>query len=328
MAATSIRTSKRANTFSKPIAEGIGFGKVILFGDHFVVYGLPGIASAISDKTIARIEKAKKFEFVDDRPAIVGYKEEKKGEMERSMKLILDFMRIDPQRTPVKITLSGNLLCTSGIGASAAMATSIARAFSEYLNLGLDDEQINRISYEGEKGSAGSPSGIDNTCATFGGLLWFEKNMQGGENRIELIKTKKPIEIVLGNTGISQETKKVVEDVRKAREANSGKYGRIFMEYRKIASEGRRAIENGNEEKIGKLMDENHSLLREMNLSCKQAEDIISAGKAAGALGAKITGTGRGGYVILLAPGKSMQEGVAKAIESKGYKTMKTTIGI
>lgn len=310
------------------MAEGCGFGKIILFGEHFVVYGLPGIASAISDKTIARIEKSRKFELVDNRPAIEGYKDEKKGEMERSMKLILDFMRIDVAKTPVKITLSGNLLCASGIGASAAMATSVARAFSGYFNLGLDDDQINRISYEGEKGSAGTPSGIDNTCATFGGLLWFEKNMQGRENKIELIETKKPIEIVLGNTGISKETKEVVADVRKAKEADPKKYERIFSEYRKLVEEGRQALESGDNKKIGKLMDENHRLLKEMGLSCPEVEMIISAAKKAGATGAKITGTGRGGYVILLTPRKDLQEKVAKAIEATGFRTMKTKIGV
>jgi len=264
---------------------------------------------------------------VDKRPATDGYKMTKKDEMERSMKLILDFMKIDPVKTPFKITLSGNLFCTSGIGASAAMATAIARAFSQYFNLGLNDEQINRISYEGEKGSAGTPSGIDNTCATFGGLLWFEKNLKGGENKMELIKAKHSIEIVLGNTGISQETKLVVEDVKKAKEADPKKYEKLFSNYLKIVKEARGVLENGDIQRLGKLMDENHHLLREMSLSCRQAEEIINVARANGAAGAKITGTGRGGYVILLTPGKSVQDKVAKAVEAKGYKTLKTTIG-
>jgi mevalonate kinase len=310
------------------MAEGYGFGKIILFGEHFVVYGLPAIASAIGDKTIAKIEKAKKFELVDKRPATDGYKVTKKDEMDRSMKLILDFMKIDTQKTPIKITLSGNLFCTSGIGASAAMATSIARAFSQYFNLSLNDEQVNRISYEGEKGSAGTPSGIDNTCATFGGLLWFEKNLKGGENRMELIKAKHPIEIVLGNTGISQETKLVVEDVKKSREADLKRYEKIFSDYLKIVNEAKNVLESGDIGRLGKLMDDNHCLLKEMNLSCREAEEIISIAKANGAAGAKITGTGRGGYVILLTPGKGIQDKVAKAIEKVGYKTMKTQIGV
>jgi len=311
----------------KKTGKGSGFGKIILFGEHFVVYGLPAIASAIGDRTIAMIEKSGRYQLIDNRPATEGYKQTKKGEMERSMKLILDFMKIDVEKTPVKITLSGNLFCTSGIGASAAMATSVARAFSEYFGLGLDDEQVNRISYEGEKGSAGTPSGIDNTCATFGGLLWFRKNLEGGKNTIELIKIRKPIEIVLGNTGLSQETSEVVADVKRAREKDSAKYKKIFSEYEAIVHEARKALENYDIEEVGKLMDRNHEFLREITVSCKEAEEIISAAKGSGACGAKITGTGRGGYVICLTPGKALQEKVAKAIESKGYRTLKTTVG-
>ena len=310
------------------MAEGYGFGKIILFGEHFVVYGLPAIASAVGDKTIAKIGKSDRYELVDNRSATEGYKEKKKGEMERSMKLILAFMKIDVEKTPVKITLSGNLFCTSGIGASAAMATAVARAFSEYFGLNLNDEQINRISYEGEKGSAGTPSGIDNTCATFGGLLWFEKNLDGGKNRIELLKTKKPIEIVLGNTGLSSVTSEVVADVRKAREAEPEKYERIFREYEKLVKEARETLENYELERLGELMDKNNELLKEMNLSCREAEEIIQTAKENGALGAKMTGTCRGGYVICLTPGKESQEKVAKAIESKGFRVLKTTIGI
>jgi len=309
------------------MSEGHGFGKIILFGEHFVVYGLPGIASAVGDRTIAKIEKSDRYELIDNRPATEGYKKEKKGEMDRSMDLILKFMKIDVEKNPVRITLSGNLFCTSGIGASAAMATSIARAFSEYLNLNLNDEEINRISYEGEKGSAANPSGIDNTCATFGGLLWFEKNLDGGKNRIELIKTKEPIGIVLGSTGITQVTSEVVADVKKSKEADPGKYEKIFREYEALVKEAKEALENNELHKIGQFMDKNNELLKEMNLSCRESEEIIRIAKEKGALGAKMTGTCRGGYVIALTPGKELQNKVAKAIQAKGYRVLRTTIG-
>jgi len=311
----------------KKIGKGTGFGKVILFGEHFVVYGLPAIASAISDVTTARIEPHGKYSLIDNRPATEGYKSTKKGEMERSMKLLLDFMKIDVEKNPVRITLAGNLFCTSGIGASAAMATSIARAFSDLYGLKLSDDEINRISYEAEKGSAGTPSGIDNTCATYGGLLWFKKNLSGGPNTMEPIRITKPIEVVLGNTGISQETSVVVADVRKAKEANPKKFERIFSDYEYLVMEARKALEAGDAKRVGVLMDRNHELLREIDISCRESEDIIKAAKSAGASGAKVTGTGRGGYVIVLTPGKERQEKVAKAIEKAGYAVMKTKIG-
>ncbi len=307
------------------MAEGYGLGKVILFGEHFVVYGLPAIASAISDKTIATVEASKKFELIDNRPATKGYKEIKKGEMERSMKLILDFMKIDVKKTPVKITLSGNLFCTSGVGASAAMATSIARAFSEYFKLNLNDDQINRISYEGEKGSAGTPSGIDNTCATFGGLLWFQK---GNPNTIEYIKMKQPVEIVMGNTGLTSETKEVVDDVRKKKEENPKEFEKTFNDYESLVKESRHALESFDIKKVGELMNRNHELLKKIGVSCKELDYLVDIARKNGAIGAKLTGTGRGGYMIALTPGKELQEKVATAMQKEGFKVLKTEIGV
>ncbi|MBN1896334.1 MAG: mevalonate kinase [Candidatus Aenigmarchaeota archaeon] len=307
------------------IGRGTGFGKTILFGEHFAVYGLPVIASAISDRTVADIVPSEKYELIDNRPATPGYKEKKKGEMERSMKLLLDYMNIDVKRDPVKIILSGDLFCTSGVGASAAMATAIARAFSDLYGLGIGDEEINRISYEAEK-STGTPSGIDNTCSTFGGLIWFIRDIDSGKNTIEPIKLGKPLDIVLANTGISQDTKAVLSDVKRSKEADPGKYEVTFSKYEMLVKDARKALEAGDFEAVARNIDKNHELLREINVSCDEVEKIISAAKASGALAGKITGTGRGGYVILFTPGKELQEKVSKAVESIGYITMKTTI--
>jgi mevalonate kinase len=154
------------------------------------------------------------------------------------------------------------------------------------------------------------------------------KDLAGpGKNAMEPIAIRKPVEIVLGSTGISQETKGIVDDVRKQKEKDPVKYGRLFLEYVKLVKEARKALEGGDSGRLGELICQNHALLQEMKLSCRQAEEIIAAAKGAGAKGAKITGTGRGGYVICLTPGKAHQEKVAKAIEAKGYRILKTTIG-
>lgn len=313
----------------KKMAKHIGYGKTILLGEHFVVYGLPAIASAISDYTEAKVVKGKKgIELVDNRPATEGYKVTKKGEMERSLKLIIDFMKIDPEKTPLKITLSGNLMCASGIGASAAMASSIARALSEHFKFGLNDNQINEVAYEGEKGSAGTPSGIDNTASTYGGLLVFKKNFEGGANKIERLSIKKPIEIVLINSGITQETKEVVADVRKFKEQDEKRFAGIVKDYKVVFNKGLAALKEGNFENLGKAMDENQKLLREITVSCPKVEEIIEIAKENGAISAKLTGTGRGGLVIALTPGKKLQGKVARALSEKGFATTKTSIGV
>jgi mevalonate kinase len=312
-------------------SKNIGYGKVILFGEHFVVYGLPGIAAAMEDYTAAKVEKGKPgsgIVLVDRRPETPGYKETKRDGIYKAIELMLNFMKIDVKKNPLKITLEGNLICTSGNGSSSAMSTAIARALSEYFRLGLDDDRINQISYEGEKASAGTPSGIDNTCATYGGIISFRKNLSGGPNAIEKIKFGKPICIVIANTGITQSTQEVVADVKREKESDPKRYERIFSDYNKLFESAKKAIAKGDIIEIGRLMDRNQELLREITVSCHEIEKICKVAKSAGALGAKLTGTGRGGSVVLLAADGTSQEKIARAVEKIGFKTMKTRIGV
>lgn len=306
------------------MSEGYGYGKVILFGEHFVVYGLPAIASALSGKTIARVEDSDKFELVDNRPETPGYKEKKKSQQDDSLRRIFDFMKIDVEKNPIKITLSGDLVAASGVGASAASCAAIARALNDHFKLGLDDEGINRVAYEGEKGYHGTPSGIDNTAATYGGIILFTK---GDPPKMERISMKNPIEIVEGNTGVTSDTKTVVEDVAKKKEDNLEEFEEIFKRAKEITEEAKEALINADAEKIGRLMDENQELLRRIGVSSDELETLIKIAKNNGALGAKLTGTGRGGLMVSLTPGKELQEKVANAMKGRGFGIFVNNIG-
>ncbi|MBN2151585.1 MAG: mevalonate kinase [Candidatus Lokiarchaeota archaeon] len=307
------------------MGKGRGFGKTILFGDHFVVYGLEGIPCALGQVTTAevkRIEGKKDYELIDNRQATPGYKEEKKGEYAALIDRILGYLKVEGR---VRITLGGDLVPASGIGASAACAVAIARAVNDEYNLGLGDAEINNAAYEGEVAGSGTPSGIDNTAATYGGFLLFKKNLAGGENKIEVLRVKKPVEIVLGNSGKTALTKQVVDDVRKLRKETN--IEPIFHAYDALEKQAVEAIKKENWKEVGMLMDKNQELLEKLTVSGKELEEMIAAARAAGAFGAKLTGTGRGGLVICLTPGKELQDGVARAIEGAGYKTIKTVIG-
>ncbi|MCK4496619.1 MAG: mevalonate kinase [Candidatus Aenigmarchaeota archaeon] len=306
------------------MSEGYGYGKVILFGEHFVVYGIPAIASALSGKTIAKVEGSDKFELVDNRPETPGYKEKKKEQQGDSLRRILEFLKIDVEKNPIRITLSGDLVAASGVGASAASCAAIARAINEHFKLGLDDEGINKVAYEGEKGYHGIPSGIDNTAATYGGIILFTK---GDPPKIERISMKTPIEIVEGNTGITSDTKTVVEDVARKKEENPQEFEEIFKRAKEITEEAKEALINADAEKIGRLMDENQELLRRIGVSCDELETLIKIGKDNGALGAKLTGTGRGGLMVSLTPGKELQERVANAMKENGFMAFRNNIG-
>jgi len=310
------------------MGEGIGYGKTILFGEHFVVYGLPAVAAAFGKKTVAQVEGSESFVFVDERPETPGYKERKDPEISRQLDALLQHFKIPKNGDSIKITLSGDLVCASGVGASAALAASIARAISDHKGLGLSDEQINDAAYLAEEAGSGTPSGIDNTCSVYGGFILFTKNLEGCPNEIQQISVENPLDIVMASSGITQTTKEVVDDVRKLREENPQQYERIFADYTRVVGEGLSAIKSGDMEKLGALMDENQKLLAEMTLSCPEIEEIIAAAKAAGALGAKLTGTGRGGSVIALTSGEKLQDVVLEAVRDCGYPALKTRIGV
>jgi mevalonate kinase len=310
------------------MGKGSGYGKVIIFGEHFVVYGVPGIVSATDAKTDAEVKKiAKGLAINDDRTGSKGYAEEKKLQQIESIQRMLKAMNM-PTDTAMSIWIGGNLPGFSGLGASAASSVAIARAISEEFNLKLSDKRINEVAYEAEKAYAGNPSGIDNTAATYGGLMWFKKNTTGGPDIVEGLSIKKPVEIVIGSTGKVANTKAMVEGVAERKKTNPKKYNPLFKRAEEIALEGKKALETGDFKKVGELMNENHSLLQGIEVSSKELDFLVGVARNQGALGAKLTGGGGGGCMTALTPSKELQEKVACAIEKEGFQVLRTKIGV
>jgi mevalonate kinase len=237
-------------------------------------------------------------------------------------------MGVEPKTVAFDIWLGGNLPGFSGLGASAASSVAIARAIGEELRINLSDERINEIAYEAEKAYAGTPSGIDNTAATFGGLLWFQKNMSGGPNTIEKLRIKKPVEIIIGSTGIVANTKAMVEGVAERKRNRPEKYDALFEQAEALALIARKALLEFDLKKVGELMNYNHRLLQEIEVSHEKLDHLVELAMKQGAYGAKLTGGGGGGCMTALTPGKELQEKVATAIEKEGYEVLRTKIGV
>lgn len=307
--------------------EGIGFGKAILFNEHFVVYGIPAIVSAIGKYTRAKVESKGKtgWTIADNRKATPNYKENKIDQQKDSINLMIKKMGLDLSKNGVEITLEGNLYVASGIGASAASCVAIARALSKHFQLNLSNEEINELAYEGEKGYHGTPSGIDNTASTFGGLIWFEK---GAESVMDKISLQNPIEIVIGNTGKVANTTAAVAGVKQRKEKYSQKYTEIFDRAENIAYLARDALQDEDYKELGKLMNENHKLLQQIEVSSRELDFLVKLARDQGAYGAKLTGGGLGGNMIALTPDKDIQERVANAFEKEGFQSLKTSIGV
>jgi mevalonate kinase len=311
------------------VGNGFGFGKVILFGEHFVVHGIPGIVSAIDSTADSKVTKNNDIiRIQDQRKGSKGYAEKKKLQQLESINRMLKKMQLSLDNFGLNIWLGGSLPGFSGLGASAASSVAIARAIAEEFELSFSNQEINEIAYVAEKASAGNPSGIDNTAATFGGLLWFKKDVSGGPNQIEEIVIERPVEIIIGSTGIVANTKAMVQGVDERKRANPDKYEPLFEQAKDLSIKARSAIKKFDLQKIGKLMDENHRLLQEIEVSCKELDYLVDIAKRQGAFGAKLTGGGGGGCMTALTPGEELQEKVAQAIEREGFQVLRTKIGV
>lgn len=308
-----------------PTHKTRAFGKLILFGEHFVVYKVPALVGAVSAYTDCKLEFLDEpgLEVIDNRPATPLYKEKKKDEGEKAINLALAHLGVDPKARGVKITFGGDLTCASGIGASAAQVVSLARAVNIADSRSLSEDEINAAGYEGEKGYHGTPSGIDNTAATFGGLLRFQRT--DGAPIFNKKSFPSAIRIVYASTGITASTTEVVGDVRSKKEADEAWFADIMGKYKTLVQEAEQVVEEGELNKLGKLMDQNHALLQELTVSCKELDDLVDAARAAGAAGAKMSGTGRGGLMIALTPTEEIQNTVAAALEKLAPQVWKTT---
>jgi len=311
------------------VGRGSGFGKVILFNEHFVVHGIPGIVSALDSTADAEVKKIDEggIRVKDERKGSKGYTEKKKIQQKESIDRMFEAMGLS-KNISLDIWLSGNLPSFSGLGASAASSVAITRAMTQEFEMNLSDERINEIAYEAEKAYAGTPSGIDNTAATFGGLIWFKKNLEGGPNTIERLNIREPVEIIIANTGIVANTKEMVFGVAERKKKYPEKYNPLFKQAEVLVHKARTALEQFDLKRVGELMNESHTLLQGIEVSCKELDYLVKLARDNGAYGAKMTGGGGGGCIVTLTPGKELQEKVASAIEKEGFKVLRTKIGV
>jgi mevalonate kinase len=300
------------------------FGKLILFGEHFVVYKVPALVGAVAAYTDCECELTSEpgLEVVDNRPAVPGYKVEKKEEADEAINLVLKHLKVNPAERGIKLTFGGDLCAVSGIGASAAQVVSLARAINFAIPLGMSHEEVNAAGFEGEKGYHGTPSGIDNTAATFGGVLRFQRT--DADPIFLKKKISMPIRIVYASTGITSSTTKVVADVRAKKEADPAWFDALLTRYTELLVRGEAAIDAGDMATLGSCLDENHALCQQLTVSCEELDNLVLIARGAGAIGAKMSGTGRGGLMLALTPTEELQNSVAEALSKVAPQVWKT----
>ena len=298
-------------------------GKVILFCEHAVVYGRPAIAAPVTQvKATATIEAARAGRgatiLATDLARTVRLSSANPGDPLASI-VRLALAHFDAPEPDVNITVRSTIPIASGMGSGAAVSAAIVRALARFLGRDVDDAAVSSLVYEVEKLYHGTPSGIDNTVVVHGRPVYFIRGQP-----IQTLAVKRPITIAIGDTGVRSPTKIAVGDVRKAWEADRKGYEALFDRIGSIVEQARAAIEAGEVEALGPLMDANHALLRDVGVSSDDLERLVAAARRAGAAGAKLVGGGRGGNMIALVDGTT-QGAVTRALLDAGAKGVMTT---
>jgi mevalonate kinase len=296
-------------------------GKIILFGEHAVVYQRPAIAVPVSQvQARVTIKKTKQPLVIDaqNQRRKVSYADLKEDDpLKAIIRLTLTSFKVTPPHAA--LTIHSTIPIASGLGSGAAVSTAIARALAKYFNHDLDSSAISSLVYEVEKIHHGTPSGIDNTVIAYGKPVYFVRGQP-----IQIFNVAHPFRIAIADTSIQSPTKIAVGDVRAAWEKDKDRYEKIFDGCGGIAQHARKLIEDGQPNQLGSLMNENHKLLREMGVSCRELDDLVDAATRAGASGAKLSGGGRGGNMIALV-NESNEDAVREALMDAGAKRVLVT---
>ena len=293
-------------------------GKIILFGEHAVVYNRPALAVPVTQVhvDVEVLDSPRKGVFIHA-PGIDLHAELNSLPANHPIASVMlkVFKLCGISQTPdLEINILSTIPVASGLGSGAAVSVALIRALSSYLLHSLSDNEINEIAFEVEKLHHGTPSGIDNTVITYNKPVYFIKGQP-----MEIFKVGRPFTIVIGDTGISALTKESVGDVRSLWLRDTVNFENYFNEIAQIALIGRRSIESGRPELLGELMDQNHALLQNLTVSSSELDRLVEAARSAGALGAKLSGGGRGGNMIALVE-QPKAESVADALISAGAK--------
>lgn len=321
-----VRVEAGAELFQQHREEdlGCGHGKIILFGEHAVVYGSRAIAAPIPLAIRAKASPTKDGVWLVmprwDVEMRLSEDPRKRSAFEETAAMILEDLGLKGRS--MRITVYSEIPRAMGLGGSAAVAVAIIRALNISFELGLDDEEINRLAFRAETLAHGTPSGIDNTVATFGRPVLYRA---GSPAEIQELFFPRKIPMVIGITGKESMTAKMVTRVRKARDKNPTVINPIFRAIDAITGQALSAIQKYDLERLGNLMNVCHGLLNGLQVSSWEIEEMVQLSRENGALGAKLTGGGGGGSMIALCPEGS--ETVAAAIREAGYQAMEIEIG-
>jgi mevalonate kinase len=303
------------------LMSGQACGKVILLGEHAVVYGVPAIAVGI-DRGAHAVATPQ-----DDGPSrlyVRGWEieireDERDRDLGRALHAVLTATRASSgiPSSPVLVEAQADLPPGGGLGCSAALGVAVARA----LDPSAKTHEIIERAMAWERVFHGNPSGIDAAVAASGGCVLFEKG-----KGLEPIRVRQGLTLCIGHSGVASSTKSMVEAVARLRARRPEVVEKSFEGIRSLTRNARLALEAGDRVALGKLMDLNQMLLSGLFVSSPEIERMCALARDAGALGAKLTGAGGGGCVVALVPGGAVAERVLTAWRAEGFECFATKV--
>jgi len=308
-------------------------GKVILLGEHAVVYGVPALCGALQGGVEVEVIAGEGRLLVPEwEVATPPLAELLSAEIPTTSPLALALKAIaETAFGSVERPLTGHSLpynfvarfaipTGAGLGSSAALSVALVRAIDRAASLGLDDQDIDEAAFAAEKVFHGSPSGLDHTVAQRGGFGLYRR----GHGLSPLLDTP-PLKLCIGHTGRARDTKGRVARVAELCQQRSEVTAACFARISELVGEAVEALRRRDFAELGRTMNENQELLKLLDVSCPEIEQVCQIALDAGALGAKLTGGGGGGCVVALAPGREQQ--VLAAWQAAGFTSFLVEVG-
>lgn len=310
---------------SADAAFGYAPGKIILLGEHAVVYGQPALAATL-DRGV--------------RVAVSRLAEDAKGPVLRGAGFGIDVTgaRPDPggagpeplRRALAKLVelygervrslsfvVEGGIPAGSGLGSSAALSVAMIRGVHRFFGETISDEAVIADAFALERVFHGTPSGVDHSVIARGGLVSFQKNVETGAVHLESVTLPRRLRFAVGLAGAHAGTAHAVGALRERAKRHPRAYQRLWDAIGELVVEARGYLESGQLGALGELMDLNQGYLNALGVSTPAIEALCSIARDRGALGAKLTGAGGGGAMIALVDDDPAP--VVRAFQAAGY---------
>ena len=307
--------------------------KLILCGEHAVVYGRPAIAIPLASlRARATIAPAAPGSGLAIAAPDLGrtWRAADTPDDPLSALALATLARLGANSLDLTVTIHSDIPIASGMGSGAAVATAIVRALAAYFGHELTPAQISSLVYESERLLHGTPSGIDNTVVAFEQPIWFQRTKGQTPEIIFHEHTNVSVQpssfilhpssfiLVIGDTGVRSPTREPVGDVRRRWQNEPAHYDALFDQIGELVVQARAALEAGNIVALGPLLNANHELLQSVGVSSPELDRLVGAALRGGALGAKLSGAGWGGVMLALAATESGAAPIAAALAAAG----------